>query len=358
MPSTEFSPDSLSQNSVAQLNGTTFISGVYSTLTTREAVVVESENGSDWHRMPFDGEIGGDPRIVAVPSGLLLVGWADGDPDCDTILRKVCLRMWHTSDGRSWQAMPSGQMQLFERVSINSIVSGPNGFVAVGTRVNPSYPRYDEAWTEGVAFHSFDGLTWTQARFRDGTNISDATGMRPYPVVATASGYVALHDQEDGYPPAIWLSADGLTWDRSSAAMPFECSPELVAGSSGILAYCAGVGWSNDGGSLQLQPDMPSWVSADGKTWRKAPADCPYWHNLSWVAGDGKRIVIITGDSVYWSTDATTWTRGASTPVPSGNAHEAGPLDASLFGSTIVILTRGPNEPSVLGVYLGSVADK
>jgi hypothetical protein len=260
----------------------------------------------------------------------------------------------HTSDGRNWQAVPSDQLKVFERVSLSSIVAGPNGYVAVGSRENLSYPNDDHPWSEGVAFHSFDGLTWTQAGFRDGGKVSQGTHTLSRPV-ATSKGYVALHYQEDGYAPNVWYSADGLVWDRTYGELPFECggAPDLAAGSEGILAYCAGVGWSSDGiGPPILEPDHGPWVSADGKTWSRAPADCPYWAHQSWVAGDGTRIVVVSGGNVYWSSDTRTWTLGASTPELASDPHWAGSSDASLTGPILIVQTRGA-DGSHGGVFMG-----
>ena len=119
---------------------------------------------------------------------------------------------------------------------IDGLAAGPAGMVGVGYHSNEVF---DE---DGIAVHSTDGITWTQATNTDGS----FSGSAVQTVHALAAGgYVAL-----GYTPRTdesflddglaWFSADGSDWNligRLDAG--FNQLNTSALGSGGVVVFAS-----------------------------------------------------------------------------------------------------------------------
>ncbi len=234
--------------------------------------VWRSTGGGAWERLPQFAAIqtGSIDGVTVAHGNLVAFGWA-GEEAMPTI--------WFSPDGTNW----TGTAALAEMEQITAVSETPSGVSAFGTRYSeelddielmaafssdgvtfgsvgaPSLPgatiqslasgsvglaAVGEATDPdlnftGVALHSADGLTWTQASAGDGSfDGSDILAAH-----AVTGGFVALGllpDSEDfGVSSGqSWRSSDGLSW---SALAPFGESftriSSSAAGGAGIVAF-------------------------------------------------------------------------------------------------------------------------
>lgn len=116
--------------------------------------------------------------------------------------------VWVSDDGVDWERIEdeTGVFDIPAAGDIDSVAVGPSGFVAVGEeRIaegdNPAF---------GVVWVSADGLEWERVRLGD-----EGTG-RPMSITASQAGYVVLgfYSADDAiYSTRLWTSTDGLSWD-------------------------------------------------------------------------------------------------------------------------------------------------
>ena len=163
------------------------------------------------------------------------------------------------------------------------------------------------------------GLVW--ARVPHDEAVLGGPGDQQMLSVATGGpGLVAVGHDRSNWDAAVWVSADGYTWDRIDEA-PALGGPgdqqmlSVVAGGPGLVA----VGFEFSG----EDDDAAVWVSADGYTWDRVPHDeavfgGPGLQHMSSVVVGGPGLVVVGFDrsevrhssaAVWVSADGYTWDR-------------------------------------------------
>jgi hypothetical protein len=252
-----------------------------------------SADGLEWDRVPHDPELFGDrggiydlriydSRILA--SGVFCVG-------------EVCSwAVWSSPDGFTWERVWESEESWATRM-----VAGDSNLLAFG----------DEAiWISG------DGLTWEPVP-RD----PEVFGEDPeapwvvYDMAFGSAGFVAVGT--DGTDAIVWLSLDGLTWER----LPHD--PEVFGDSSmksvipwgdGYLAV--GPEWAIGeelGGPVPGLPSVPGppeiWASPDGRTWHRiaigeeAAAIRSVVESAGSLVAVGQNGTFIEGEDAVWIND-------------------------------------------------------
>jgi len=269
------------------------------------AAVWHSTDGIRWERVPHvdafsEAQTGLVMNDVTFDgSGLVAVGgtfhrtepfatwqWgpSEGDVDID-----VDAAVWRSNDGIAWRRVAAGDEAMGGDTvpqQMNAVVAGGPGFVAVGQE-GFDFLGVDE-WTPGdeipadgrahvtenvaAVWTSPDGETWTRVESQPalehpGGAVTGWTTM--FDVTTQASGLVAVGrdywDVDEG--AAVWLSPDGLSWQRvipeDAYAWP---NMQAVATSPGERFVAVG--------GLPLYMNAGAWSSTDnGTTWIRHPHD-------------------------------------------------------------------------------------
>jgi hypothetical protein len=218
---------------------------------------------------------------------------------------------------------------------MNAVAAGNNAEVMVGSAVSFQGPT---PIGPAVAT-STDGLTWTW-RVLAGAQPS---GSAMSGVAAGGHGFIAVGTGPT-VQPAVWISADGSSWEQvSTATAPTKGELDDVAAGGGVY-----VAVGRDGTSAA------AWVSTDGLTWRRAPSGTPladgYMTRVTWT-GAAFLAVGKTGadDGAAWvSTDGSSWTRLDTSDIFKGTPIVGGTTLGSrliLFGQDaagqVVVAERG-----------------
>jgi hypothetical protein len=204
-------------------------------------------------------------------------------------------RSWalETDDGLDWTV---NQATGLVPTSLAPVGAGRVAILAAmteesdGTLVAVGADALDDLSTgNAAAWTSPDGVAWTpvapQQSMRDGEMLG---------LIATTSGILAVG--ANGYPganvqwpglrgPAIWRSADGLTWER--AALANQHDPELL---EGIATTSGGfVAW----GGAAPPGTGAVWVSTDGEAWSRSinPAGDPWGPIGRILQGPGNTLI-------------------------------------------------------------------
>ncbi len=165
-------------------------------------------------------------------------------------------------------------------------------------------------------------------------------------------GFVAVggEDLDGDTDAAVWLSADGYTWeqvphDEAAFGGPgIQWMNGVTVGGPGLVA----VGIDDPEGSHAvgfMDPDAAVWVSADGYAWERIPHDetlfgGPEGQRMMNVAAAGPGLVAIGSDYQ----DGSSWPDGAVWVSPDGYAWERVD-DPAIFG--------GAGGQEILGVAAG-----
>ena len=147
---------------------------------------------------------------------------------------------------------------------------------------------------------------WTGLRWSQPNPIPERASFRD--IVAWHDGYVAVGSASgpDTDVGAAFISADGATWERTTAASVFSGIPgRVMASPTRLLAF--GVG-TPTAGSLE------AWSSLDGRIWRREASLALADAGVIGVAARGTTIVAVgmdaTGRATMWrSVAAGTWTK-------------------------------------------------
>jgi len=170
-----------------------------------DARVWISGDGNTWSQAPADPAVLGGSEdqvmkaVVATSSGFLAVGRNGLDA-----------AVWTSADGSRWQRVTSDGFGGFRAQEMNAVVAGGPGFVAVGT-------DRSSGQTEGAAWTSTDGVTWTRAPgggLESGTS-ETITGVTKVPGGLVAVGYDGSPGSKDA---AAWSSRDGKHWRKLTSS--------------------------------------------------------------------------------------------------------------------------------------------
>jgi hypothetical protein len=191
--------------------------------------------------------------VAATPSGAVAVGWTG----TGTTRRPA---VWTTGDGRSWRLLPpAGDFAASTgTVELTALtVTRQGSLLAVGAD-----RKSDPADGDVAVYTSTDGNAWTRVHAAGLSGTGPQTVQRlarlaDGRLVAVGSALAGAHQG-----PAVWTSADGVTWQSASA--PDDGSATLfgvVERTDGSLLVCGSVG----------SPDQPSvncWTAARGQAWQ------------------------------------------------------------------------------------------
>jgi hypothetical protein len=316
-----------------------------------------SPDGTTWQRHDTDPVFTDSllQQIVRIPDGLLIVGTANHlDAACAGGVfgcqPSMPLRMWTSSDGRTWERLPDADLAVFGRAGLTDAVSGPAGIVAVGAQLAPEGGGVGMIWT------SPDGRTWEAAS----QFFNAFPGTVPTNVVVIGRTYVAIGYRvaSDGSAagPAAWYSTDARTWQAASGA---EFVGDWLLGSQrGALSIALreppAVGLA--GAALAL--------TDDGSAWRADVALNPwgFGDNGPTLLSDGSRILAMAtrstggGRGAWLSIDAQHWQA-----VP--QMGELPPLDRigavgalGPDGVVVVTTTTTPSTGFTISIWFGSFA--
>ena len=144
-----------------------------------------------------------------------------------------------------------------------------DGFIAVGFD-----PGEEDFRQNGVIFTSTDGVTWERLAEDDPDLLLGAILM--YGVTEGGPGFVAvgMGCEDDNAPcpahPTVWTSVDGTDWDRSAPDLEvfgeIGAMLDVISSSHGLVA-AGNLQTENSDGALVSAPAV--WLSADGLTWEK-----------------------------------------------------------------------------------------
>jgi hypothetical protein len=218
--------------------------------------------------------------------------------------------------------------------SATAAAAGPKGVVAVGS-VSGRFNSVAAVW------YSPDGQAWERIPHDDdvfGAPTADGNTML-LDVAASGDGFVAVGTSFTGeHTGAVWVSADGRTWDR--VAIGFDAT-SIAATKDGWLA----AGGSDGNAAVWSSPDGVNWTEIESGSFHSET------HRLMIfdVASDGNTIVAVGGSDavdhreerpVIWtSTDGTQWSRVTD---------ETGTFDIPV-GDGIQTVTAGPNGYVAIG---------
>jgi hypothetical protein len=220
-----------------------------------------SENGYDWRRLTgetTDPDLSTDGPDAATAGGPGLVG-VGGD------------KAWYSVDGSDWSvaAVPALPVEILARpeseryVGMTGVTAAGNDLVAWGIAEVPLADNPDEHLVVPLLWASRDGRTWI-----------DVVDPEMDSVVAVAGGpggFVAAG--QAGSEAAVWVSADGETWERVSEGAftsPVDLHLESAAATSAGYVVVGG-----DGQCLSTScpdQDIVIWTSADGRSWSRVPS--------------------------------------------------------------------------------------
>ncbi len=247
-----------------------------------DAAVWVSSDGFEWTRIEDELGVFGDAMspmagplwrwisdVVSGSFGVIAVG-ADG------ILLEHDGAIWVSEDGLLWervsddQALFGGEGDQF----MHSVVQMPGLVVVVG-----------ESEGHAAAWVSSDGVQWARAEVNDE---SIDAGIEPSvmnDVAVTGVGLVAVGSAGIDLGPAVWLSADGVTWDRLLDSMAGQQSgfstgesamspmTAIAAGEHGLVAIGAKLIETVELSRARGPTSGPLvWTSDDGYEWQSVEA--------------------------------------------------------------------------------------
>jgi len=185
----------------------------------------------------------------------------------------------------------------------------------------------------GIVWLSPDGLTWERVPDPAGT-FANLTLEHVLQVGDTL--VLAAQQRADG-PWGIWTSPDGRTWQRAATGADFFASATirgLASGPAGMIAF----GATRDGRPLL-------WQSQDGSAWELSTGTATLGADPVTVGATSWGYVATSYSGAWWSTDGQAW----SPAVVEGGAH----LSGNFVGRDGLLAEWSPERrPGVLGPIL------
>jgi hypothetical protein len=166
-------------------------------------------------------------------------------------------RFWTSADGATWAPVEDDR-SAFAESEVRAITQFEGGCVAVGVVGSAQKPRSAVVWI------SKDGTAWTRIddpSFDGGVAASVAT--------LPSGGLVAVGSTLDRQAAIVWRSPDGRQWTRAPGGPAFE-DPGFVWMTDVVaiddLVIAVGDYQPNQRGTAV------SWVSRDGLSWERGSA--------------------------------------------------------------------------------------
>ena len=310
-----------------------------------------SKDGRDWQGKVVlpDFEDAGLEAVTWTGTRFVAVGHANtGSPRA---------AVWTSTDGSDWYRVTDGPVFAAPAdgggSNLWSVAASHGAVVAVGREWSVA----NDAITgrRAAAWISADGMTWTRS-----TAVADGEGAMFNTVTAGGPGWIAGGVVGDSPGrAAIWSSSDGDRWTRvpDSAEFSNGAVQSIVRGGPGVVA----VGLTFDGAG---RPVAAAWTSPDGLAWQHVPPqalsteDHPSAAIMSIVAGDAGLTAIgfvVDGGAwrgvVWTSTDGRSWTVSANIPELSGGIVgpiSNGALSIAANGSTVIAVGSTAADPATI----------
>jgi len=231
----------------------------------QDAAVWVSADGRQWELIDDPDLFGDAGHIVDVaqgPAGLVGIGTTSSRDGV----------AWLSTDGHAWERIDDASFGGPGSQEMVAIAAGSGGLVAVGNGER-----------EALVWVSEDGTSWTPIE-------DEALQVRAYvhDVLASDHGYVVIGEEflsDYVNVPAMWVSPDGLTWDRIPAALFTSEDPTAA------ITALVGLTASPDGTLLVWDSRGNLWLSSDGYDWW-LPETLEPPSGITWKAvWDGDRIV-------------------------------------------------------------------
>ena len=330
---------------------TTTVGGGVVTSTTAAGGPV----GLAWARIPHDDAVfgpvlgGTSASMMAVTvggPGLVAAGYESSDAF-------LVAAVWTSPDGVTWSRVPHddavfGSASGPTALRIDSVTAGGPGLVAVGSEFS------DAAGLDAAVWTSPDGVSWSRVPHDDAIFGGYNNQVMEW-VVAGGPGLVAVGWDLSGADgePAVWTSADGLTWTRVSGPVAPSAGDQtmlsVVAGGPGLVAVGSEY--------VSAGSDAAAWTSVDGLTWAQVPRD-----DAVFGGADAQSMQMVTvggpgfvaggydysggdADAAVWtSADGVTWSR-----VPHSEVVFGGDGEQTISG----VVAGGPGLVTVGGNFLG-----
>ena len=269
--------------------------------------------------------IQGGPGLIAAGT-LMACGVVDSELVCNGDAG-----VWISADGGPWER--TGDPTLFEGPDdepmdgstqwIFDVVDGALGIVAVG----------DDAF-DGAVWRSSDGYTWARVSTLDELGGNDVQSLNA--ISYGGPGLVAVG--RDGMNAGVWVSEDGVTWirvadpDLVGDSEPLVMSVLAISPDGFVALGRAGFESGMAGGGTGTRPAM--WVSTDGLEWQRLPdgtLEALGVREVHSLGGGDDGILLVgspteeDGEGLWMSSDGRTWDR---IDVPyMGSADESGSVD-------------------------------
>lgn len=275
---------------------------------------------------------------------------------------------WASDGTGGWKRSPDlpdlGNSSGSGGSAMSAIAWGQGKWVAGGVEFNENVGQ------DGVVWTSPDGLNWSRATLPD-------AGLEIMGLVAGGPGFVAVGSSESvegdvmpGLHSGIWTSVDGTIWTRVPDAPMFANSTisAVVTGGPGLVAVGTTVAPPNVNGVFA--PAI--WTSADGLTWAKeaTPTDPTPWtmvegtlqgRIISNIVATPEGFVAVGMEfgltskvlqrAVVWtSRDGRSWARVAHDPVFDGGEDPGfrfGMRAVYLIGNRLTATGETPGGPTV-----------
>jgi hypothetical protein len=240
---------------------------------------------------------------------------------------------------------------------MRSVVAGGPGLIAVGTMSDEDY--------DPAAWVSIDGLTWDSVPV-EGTYDSSWESMNS--VTAGGPGFVSVGmdtfiDFGRRWEAAVWVSEDGMSWQRVSHPALTESKAQEMWGITRSASDLTAVGFSME---VDLEPDAAVWVSSDGYRWDRTSQDSLTTPSGDWIPDDNDPTVVYGpngyvatggdirdgGHAVWHSTDGRNWEQIPDSSLPKDDSVLLAAIAATDDGYVVVGHRFQPNEDSDVVVWL------
>jgi hypothetical protein len=339
-----------------------------------DAAAWVSIDGRDWNRVevPAPADEGSSEQmegVAAIGEAFVAHGWT---PHLhDSVL-------WFSPDGYTWTRLPASVLgDPTEEPEVEALVAAGPGLIAVGSAWHP-----DLGGRVGAIWVSETGRDWTRIdhdddAFGGGGSLASIRADGLWLAAPLGAGAVALGHVNGDW--SLLRSADGYDWVRT------VLDPEVFQGDWGINAVVAGgpglvaVGNVDDVPGDERDSDAAIWVSGDGLTWERIPhseglfggSECqgvrtavangplivalggtdpcraaqvlPNMYNRVWISDDGYTWQRVPHDDHLWGSGAV----GAKQPITGATAHKGTVVAVGFWINYTYGEPRNPDDPSI-----------